>query len=209
MKVLSQLSGGLDSVASTIKVAETSTEFKAIFFDIDQPYVIKELMAVKYVDEYLQKRYSNYKGLIVSKIDMALSGGDGPNEYIPVRNLVLGAMSANQAIALGYDTIAVGSKTTQVREDDPYSFSDCSVAFYSDFGKLVTLASESGKYQFIMPLLKTPEVAMTKKEVIQYLIDKNVDVRKLWSCYGVGDTYCGNCYHCVEIIKTGLWEYFV
>lgn len=209
MRVLSQLSGGLDSVASTFLVADTATEFQTIFFDLDQPYVLQELRAVKYVDKLLTERYTNYKGLKIVKANLALTASDGPSEYIPVRNLVLGAMSANQAISLDYDAIAVGNKTTEVRPDDPYSFSDCSVEFYSRLGALATFASEGRKLEFVMPLLKSPSEAMTKAEVIQLLLDREVDVRRLWSCYQAGDTYCGQCYHCEEIKHTGLWNHFI
>ena len=208
MKTLSQLSGGLDSVASTLLVAKSGDEFRTIFFDIDQPYMMKELMAVKYFDEWLKDRFVNYKGLKIVKADLALDSSHGPSEYIPVRNLVLGALSANQALSVGYGAVAVGSKTVEVRPDDPYSFSDCSISFYDQMGSLATFASENQLLIFTMPLVDKG-IALSKKQVIELLIEEGVDVKKLWSCYGIKEEYCGVCYHCAEIKKTGYWDYFI
>jgi 7-cyano-7-deazaguanine synthase in queuosine biosynthesis len=211
MKVLSQLSGGIDSVGSTLKIAESGVVFGTIFFDLEQAYVAQESLAVDYFVEYLKENYPDtYTGHYYSEVFMDTFSPDPntPSEYIPVRNFVLGAMSVNKALANGFDTIAVGSKTVKVRPGDPYSFSDCSIEFFQKMSDIATFCSENQKVEFIMPLIDG-ETPMTKQEVIKYLIDNDVDVSRLWSCYnGEVDKHCGVCYHCQEIKKTGYWDYF-
>jgi len=208
MKILSQLSGGLDSTLSTLLSIKMAEECTGIFFKFKQPYEWQEYKAVNYLTEYFTNKYPNYKGTIVKQVDINLHHDENsPSEYIPVRNLVLGAISANVALSNNYNTISVGSKTVEVREDDPYSFSDCSVQFYSKFGELATLAAENTKVEFIMPLINN-NIPLTKKEVIEEIIKDGINVKIIWSCYSSNTSYCGECYHCQEIIKTGYWDYF-
>jgi 7-cyano-7-deazaguanine synthase len=200
MKILSQLSGGYDSTAVMIKLLDEGHTVKGIFFNYGQKYYKQEKRALEYVDSML-KDNPNYLGYVEIPVEMQLTrNNDGsPSDYIPVRNFVLGAMSANYAIAEGFSTIAVGSKTTEVRKDDPFSFADCSVSFYEHMTNVINLASEPGDYiEFIMPLLKTKSEALTKGEVVNIINDSILEFNDLWSCYEDGDLPCGVCYHCVE-----------
>jgi 7-cyano-7-deazaguanine synthase in queuosine biosynthesis len=211
MKILSQLSGGIDSVGSTLKVAQSGHEFGTVFFNLGQVYFEQEHKAVKYFVNYLETHYANtYKGHHNCEVFMDTVSPDPntPSEYIPVRNFVLGAMSVNKALANGFDTVAVGSKTVAVRPGDPYSFSDCSVEFFQKMSDIASFCSENQRVEFVMPLINHM-VPDTKQEVIRYLIEHDVDVTKLWSCYnGTVEQHCGVCYHCEEIQKTGYWNHF-
>jgi 7-cyano-7-deazaguanine synthase len=204
MKVISQLSGGFDSVASTLLVAKSGVPFSTIFFNIDQVYLAQELAATSYVIDVLKELYPNYIGHLDVKLPVYFNEVDEnvPVEYIPIRNMMLGTSSMNIAIAKGYDTIAVGNKTIEVRPDDPYSFADCSIEFYKRMGELGTFASQGKQINFIMPLVKSNNIAYNKDEVIEICINAGLDVTKIWSCYNAGEKYCGNCYHCDEIKKT-------
>lgn len=198
-KVLSQLSGGFDSVAVLCLLLQ-KTKVKGIFFNYGQKYLEEERKAVKYVDSFFQGN-ANYLGYEEINVNMQLTrNNDGsPSDYIPVRNVVLGALSANYAVANGFNKIAVGNKTTKVRPGDPYSFADCSYEFYSKMSETITFAAETGdNIEFIMPLLHSPDVAMSKGDVVKAIHDSGLDFNKLWSCYSTGDHPCGECYHCKE-----------
>jgi len=206
MRILSQLSGGYDSTAVMIKLLDEGHTVKGIFFNYGQKYYKQEKRALEYVDSMLKDsdKYPEYLGYVEIKVSMELTrNNDGsPSDYIPVRNFVLGAMSANYAIAQGFSTIAVGSKTTEVRKDDPFSFADCSVSFYESMTNVINLASEPGDcIEFIMPLLKTKSEALTKGEVVQIIDNSILEFQDLWSCYEDAELPCGVCYHCKENIK--------
>jgi 7-cyano-7-deazaguanine synthase in queuosine biosynthesis len=108
-------------------------------------------------------------------------------------------------LSIGYDTIAVGNKTLELRPGDPYCFNDCSREFYTELGKLATFASQGSNIDFIMPLIG-PNGPLTKREVVEYVSAHGFDVRKLWSCYADRVRPCGECYHCAEIKAAGVWD---
>ncbi len=223
MKILSHLSGGFDSVAACIKLLEQGHEVKGLFFDLGQEYLKQELSATVYASDFFIDKYPNWLGIEFAKAPMELSrAADGsPTAYIPVRNFVFAAHSANIALAGGFEAVAVGSKTIAVRPEDPYSFADCSIDFYNKVESLVDFCSEGGdSVKFIMPLVtwksyKTYHVwesvtmpdsgyqpsPLSKGEVMQIIIGAGMDLSKLWSCYEDGDQPCGKCYHCIEVKK--------
>lgn len=209
-RVLCQLSGGFDSVSATLLVAETGVEFSTIFFNIKQPYFKEELRAVEYVVDFLRK-YPNYieHKQVDAPVAFNVINSSLPEEYIPIRNLVLGAISMNISFAEGYTEISVGNKTIEVRQDDPYSFADCSVDFYKRMGDLGTYASQGSLVKFIMPLVnETTKTSLSKEQVIGVCIENGIDVSKIWSCYTPGESYCGNCHHCQEIRQTKYSHFF-
>ena len=216
MKILCQLSGGYDSVAACIKLLNEGHEVAGMFFNINQPYLKKEEDAVDYVHDYLKEKYDNWLGAGMRNAHMVLSdpSSDTPTEYIPVRNFVLATHSANIAIARGFDAVAVGSKTIEVREGDPYSFADCSVEFYKRVQDLTNFCTEGEtSLQFLMPLVRVVGIdrstmhrgekysPLSKGEVVQIILDSGMDISKLWTCYGHAYKPCGICYHCKEAKK--------
>lgn len=205
MKVLCQNSGGYDSVAACLKLLREGHEVKGLFFDLGQDYVEQERYAARYTDEFFKKRFPNWQGLVEEQVSMRLAADyseNSPVEYIPVRNLVLAAHSANIAIAEGYETVAVGSKTVEVRPDDPYSFADSSWPFYNKLNDVMRAGTEKGDaLQFIMPLVDDEFTPMKKSEVVNMLYNEGMNFMDLWTCYGTGNKSCGQCYHCKEAKK--------
>jgi len=200
-KVLCHLSGGYDSMASTLLVANTGVEFACVFFDIGQPYYMQEISAVERMDRFLNDTYPlTFKGTVVRQVETDLSDGGDVSAYIPVRNLVFGGMSANIALARGYNKVAVGNKTLEIREDDPYCFRDCSKEFYDKLSEISTFASQGKTLEFIMPLVVDGK-SLTKGQVLSIIKTAGIDLNDLWSCYEAGDTPCGVCYHCLELQK--------
>jgi len=209
MKILSHISGGYDSIAACIKLLEEGHVVKGLFFDLSQAYLEQERRAVQYASKFLAAHYDNWLGFITAPAPMRLqlSSDGSPSEYIPVRNFVLGAHSANIALAEGFEAVAVGNKTTELRPDDPYSFQDCSIEFYKQMEAIVGFCSEGdAAVKFLMPLIywkansETPQpVAMTKTEVVNTIIKSGMDITKLWSCYRNEETPCGKCHDCLEV----------
>jgi len=215
MKILSHLSGGYDSVAACIKLLEEGHNVAGLFFNLDQPYLKREEAAVDYVHDFFLEKYPNWLGAEMHLTPMMLKLTDSgvPTEYIPVRNFVLAAHSVNIALAKDFEAIAVGSKTIEVRPEDPYSFADCSVDFWQMCEDLTNFCAE-GKtdIKFLMPLVRANVVSddfsevvdytsLTKGEVVQIILDSGMDISKLWTCYGNFAKPCGTCYHCKEAKK--------
>ena len=201
--ILCQLSGGYDSVAALIKLINSKETVVPVFIDYGQSYYKNELDAVRYVLScFEESEYLLPLEIIETDIKLTVDNGDTVSDYIPVRNLVLASLTANLAISRGINTFAVGNKTTEVRENDPWSFSDCSVNFYKMFSDLVTFCSEGDiKFNVIMPLIENG-IPMTKTQVIKLIIESGLNISKLWSCYSNNNEPCGVCYHCKENIKS-------
>jgi len=174
-----------------------------VFINYGQVYAANEEKAVRYVVDYLK----GYDGLhklkvINTEMELKLNIPGVVSDYIPIRNLVLASLTANYAISIGCKTIAVGSKTAEVRPDDPWSFADCSIEFFKKFSDLVTFATEDKEpFWTIMPLIVGGK-PLTKTEVIKVILDSGMDINKLWSCYTDNDVPCWECYHCLENIKS-------
>lgn len=200
MKILSQISGGYDSTTVMIKLLNEGHQVKGIFFNYGQSYFNSEMESIEYINQLLINEYNNYEGIEIINTHLQTESSTENSDYIPIRNLVLGTLSANYAIANGYEAIAVGNKTLEVRPNDPWSFADCSVEFYEKMTKLINFAAESNNQglEFIMPLVKSRTEAYSKKEVIEIILNSVLDITKLWSCYDDGDIPCGVCYHCLE-----------
>jgi 7-cyano-7-deazaguanine synthase in queuosine biosynthesis len=68
-----------------------------------------------------------------------ISEGQLSDIYTPLRNLVIGAAAASLAEAIGASVIVTGSKTLNIDRNNPWSFSDSTLGFYTLFNSLLTL----------------------------------------------------------------------
>jgi 7-cyano-7-deazaguanine synthase in queuosine biosynthesis len=199
---LCELSGGYDSAAATLLTLQQGHHVHALFIDHGQSYLDRELAAASHLAQQFAKRYANFKGLRVAvcHLSQALPDDKTPAAYVPLRNLVLGALSANKAQALGAEAVVVGSKTTVIRQDDPYSFFDCSTEFYERLGSLATLASQPGfAMRFVQALVRDDGTAYTKAEVVKLLLNADLDIKSMWNCYTPGVRPCRSCKNCIEM----------
>lgn len=191
--VLCQLSGGYDSVAALILCQQQYEIVHTVFFDYGQPYARQEALAVEYVLTQVQDVEHHSHSI---NIPQTMNGM--VSAYVPLRNMVLGALTFSIAASVSISKIAVGNKTLQYRKDDPYCFKDCTRAFYNALGNAASQASESGMMHVEMPLIKDGK-ALTKVQVLKIIVEAGMDLKKLWSCYEDGDSPCGKCFHCKEL----------
>src|SRR4051812_41670275 len=133
------LSGGYDSVA-VLSMMLRQHFVLALFIDCGQPYAAQERRAVRAVAEHY-RRHPKFIGLQEETVRLRQSDTPVP-EYVPFRNLVLTAIAANMAQALGAEVIATGSKTVDIRPDDAYSFRDSSRRFTQLLEDLLLYATE-------------------------------------------------------------------
>lgn len=202
--ILCQLSGGWDSVAAAILTLRETAHAKhpkpiaPVFFAYGQPYAEQERAAAMYATERLQDVYGieRVRPLHYQHVGTLarVQPGIGNKDYVPVRNLVLGAYSVNLALAFGCREIVVGSKTVHKRPNDPWSFSDCTKEFYHQLQVVANVAQETDEKIYV----STPLSGYYKEEVLQILRSAGIDERCLWSCYESKGTPCGTCYHCLD-----------
>lgn len=184
--ILCQISGGIDSAAAMLELA-AQPPIVGHFVDYGQRYAPQEERAAHYL-----ARHVGFE-LRVSRLDLALRDTSArPDAYIPSRNFVLLALSANLASALAADAVAVGSKTTIMRPDDPYCFPDCTTAFYDAAAK--AMSEGGGPHRLLRPV-----AGWTKARAIQRLKDASVNLAQLWWCYLNGEEPCGQCHHCRDV----------
>jgi 7-cyano-7-deazaguanine synthase in queuosine biosynthesis len=200
--LLCELSGGFDSAAATVLALREGHTVHALCALHGQEYDKQELAGATYVAAFLRDKYGErFKKLHVAAVSLMqeLPDAKTPRAYVPIRNLVLGALSANHAQALGAEAVVVGSKTTVMRPDDPYCFFDCSTAFYEQLGQLVTAASQPGQSMRFVQALVRDGVPMSKADVVRLLLDEGLNLRGFWNCYGAGLKPCRTCAHCIEM----------
>ncbi|MEO0248120.1 MAG: 7-cyano-7-deazaguanine synthase [candidate division WOR-3 bacterium] len=201
MKILTQLSGGLDSVAVLNELVKSGIydTIYPVFFNYGQPYQKQELKAALYATRFYQDRTPLVvRSLLEVDLPLQVASTTEVKEYVPMRNLALTAVSANIAASLGCSRIAVGSKSTKWRPEDPYSFKDSTFDFYAALEYAISVATEPGEtpIRVLMPCL-----GWSKTQVVLSLMKAGIHLNKLWSCYRDQDHPCGECYHCKEIEK--------
>lgn len=190
MKCLVQTSGGMDSAAALLLMNEAGWECVPIFYAYGQPYVQQERLAA------LELTKSLGLPLHLYTISLCVKSTTAVPEYVPYRNLVLTAHSINAAAYFNCQSVVVGSKSVEVRTNDPYSFKDSSREFYTRLMTVVDFAWEPGSpmINIIMPV-----AGYSKLQIIHYLKARGIDLATLWSCYRDGPNPCGECHHCKEI----------
>src|SRR5690348_17815315 len=94
---LCQLSGGFDSAAAMLWSLSKGPTV-GIFIDYNQGYLKQEQIGVRYLTEEAEAvaGHKNFQGLIEVALNLGFKDG---TPYVPHRNLVLTAISANWALA--------------------------------------------------------------------------------------------------------------
>lgn len=188
MKVVAQLSGGLDSAVAT---ALAATDFgagnvAAVFYNYGQSYLEQERRAAREVASTLQVPFDEQR----------LPSLKPDRDYFPLRNVVFAAHSASLAQQLGADFVYVGSKSAALRHNDPWSFADSAHGFFSKMNDALAEAWSSspdkvGAARIVQPLCGWSR-AMTWQAA------EELGLPPTWSCYVAADEPCGKCYHCRE-----------
>lgn len=211
-KTLVQISGGFDSLAAAILELRAGWECWGLFIDYGQPYVKHERAAAWEVHKWLCAKYPlQWKSCTHRHVDLEIGSTSEVKAYIPMRNMVITAMSVNAAAAIKCEAVTVGSKSALHRPDDKYSFCDSTSTFYMTMQNALREGREAGMlpHSIRMPLvfadgeIKSSHYAdcWTKERVLKLIQDEGIPLDLLWNCYGAGPSPCGECYHCVELKK--------
>lgn len=200
-----QVSGGFDSAAALILDAPLRTLVQPLFFRYGQAYVQQEEQAARTIVSYVKTFFASVEPLKVVDVEIPKAFiPEMPATYVPMRNLVLGALSISYAHSLGADAIIVGNKTKHYRADDPYCYRDCSRAFYDALQNMANVFKEGvADLAFVMPLVDNwidETCGMPKHEVLRVLRNAGMSFDIPWSCSTpTGGAPCRTCHMCEDV----------
>jgi 7-cyano-7-deazaguanine synthase len=202
MKVITVLSGGMDSVA-LLYWLERHHDVAAISFDYDQKHS-KELNYARVACDALSIRHrifnlSDYS--VIAKSALTQSTMDVPEGHyaaesmkatvVPNRNMTMLSIATAWAISSNANAIATG-----IHSGDHAIYPDCRPEFIYSLEQTLKVANEG----FIQPDFQiiAPWLHLTKSQIAQIGTQLNVPWEKTWSCYKGGELHCGKCGTCVE-----------
>lgn len=193
-KVLSLLSGGMDSV-TLLYYLQKSYKVQAISFNYGQRHV-KELEAASKITSLMEiKHYV----LTLPQIPGSALTGDTPVPHghyaeesmkqtvVPNRNMVMLAHAVSLAVYQKLDAVAYACHA-----GDHTIYPDCRPEFVNAMQEAIHLCDWT-RIQLI-----TPFVNMTKGEIAKIGKGIGVPYELTWTCYEGGLEPCGKCGACVE-----------
>ncbi|MEM0160197.1 MAG: 7-cyano-7-deazaguanine synthase QueC [Thermoplasmata archaeon] len=208
MKVVSLLSGGLDSTTVTAYALSKHYDVFPLTFLYGQRHK-KELDSAKKVADF-------YKlPLKIIKLDLRAIGGSAltsnipvpqqrdiddmsneiPVTYVPARNTIFLSYALGFAEVINAKKIFIGANAI-----DYSGYPDCRPEYFREFNKLANLATKTGvegsKIKIEAPLLN-----MSKAEIIKLGTKLKVPYNLTWSCYEGKKKACGKCDSCLLRLK--------
>ncbi|MEM3265113.1 MAG: 7-cyano-7-deazaguanine synthase QueC, partial [Thermoplasmata archaeon] len=208
MKVVSLLSGGLDSTTVTAYALSKHYDVFPLTFLYGQRHK-KELDSAKKVADF-------YKlPLKIIKLDLRAIGGSAltsnipvpqqrdiddmsneiPVTYVPARNTIFLSYALGFAEVINAKKIFIGANAI-----DYSGYPDCRPEYFREFNKLANLATKTGvegsKIKIEAPLLN-----MSKAEIIKLGTKLKVPYNLTWTCYEGKKKACGKCDSCLLRLK--------
>ncbi len=172
-------SGGIDSAACISLLIDCGYKVSGLFIDYKQPCRIAERRAARAVARHFRIRLG--VGAFSGHVTVA-------NGEIPGRNAWL-LMSSLMLVGYRTDALCIG-----VHSGTDYY--DCSPSFISLARRIVGEYSD-GRVSVLAPL-----TSWSKRDVIEYLTDKNFPFRLTHSCQ-TADEPCGHCRSCMDRMALG------
>ena len=201
------LSGGLDS-ATTLALAQgTGFECYALSFDYGQRHrreldaaarVATALGAARHeVVTFDLRRFGGSAltaDIAVPKDRPAADIAGGiPITYVPARNTIFLSFALAWAETLGSSDIYLG-----VNSLDYSGYPDCRPEYIEAFERMANLATKAGVEGKQRLTIHTPLIRMTKAEIVETAVSREVPLALTWSCYEPHDdgAACGRCDSC-------------
>jgi 7-cyano-7-deazaguanine synthase in queuosine biosynthesis len=202
-KVIAEFSGGADSCAALLKALHLwpKAEFYPIFVDYGQAYMAREFRSAR-----LLLGHQPFQTVRVKELRTVSVGGLFQNHsevYVPMRNLIIGAIAANYAEEVGATTIINGSKSIEKDVTDPHSFADSTLAFYTKLTEAIAAGRDNppAPIRVCSVLAEGRLTKMTKLEVYDYLEEQNIPANVTYSCWfpPKNTLRCNQCSNCKEL----------
>lgn len=214
-KVISLLSGGIDSSTTTAIAKNEGYEVLAISFDYNQKHKI-EIEYAKKVCKFLR-----IKEHYIINIDIGQFGGSAltdkslkiplrskqalthkvknttiPITYVPMRNLVFLSIAVSLAEARNIREIFFGANII-----DYSGYPDCRPEFIKSFIKTANLGSKIFHINQRPFIIHTPLIKLTKTEIVKKGLSLGFDYSLTYSCYTGNKKHCHRCDSCYYRFK--------
>ena len=195
------VSGGMDSCVTTAIAREESNELALLHISYGQRTEQRELRAFNDIADYYQAKLR----MAVSIEHLARIGGSSltdhqipvtsanlgnteiPSSYVPFRNAHFLSIATSWAEVIQAGRIYIGAVS-----EDSSGYPDCRPEFYSAFQRLIDLGT---KPQTALKI-RTPIIAMKKREIVIRAQSLGAPLDLTWSCYRESDRACGTCDSC-------------
>lgn len=200
-KAVCLVSGGMDSLV-TLAIAlldydvavmhacygqKTQERELRAFEDIADHYGIERRLIFSL--EYLKKIGGS--SLTSDEIDVYVGGLDTntiPNTYVPFRNAHLLCTAVSWAEVTGAVKVFIGAV-----EEDSSGYPDCREDFFNAFNLVI----EKGTLPDTRIEIATPNLHLSKAQIVKRGIELKVPFELTWSCYKNSDIACGLCDACL------------
>jgi 7-cyano-7-deazaguanine synthase len=204
MKIVTIISGGMDSTVLAWQLAKEGYEQLFLSFDYGQRHK-KEL---EFAASTAKTLHCDHQ--IISLTDItrflstsALTGNvpvpDGHyNEnsmratVVPNRNPIMLSIACGIASSKNIPEVAIG-----VHTGDRYNYPDCRPGFILQFNSMEVAALDG----FTTPCVYAPFIELSKAQIASIGKEIGLDFSTSWSCYKGGKIHCGRCGTCVERIE--------
>jgi 7-cyano-7-deazaguanine synthase len=195
------VSGGMDSCVTAAIAHEEGGELAFLHVSYGQPTEARERRAFEEIAAYykVSKRMAvsieylthiggsslTDKSIAVSDADLSAQGI--PTSYVPFRNAHLLAIAVSWAEIIKAESIYIGAVA-----EDSSGYPDCRPEFYEAFERAI----EVGTRPETVIKIRTPVIALSKKEIVQRGLFLDAPLNLTWSCYRESELACGRCDSC-------------
>jgi len=200
MKVISLLSGGMDSVTALYQATRDHEVAAALSFHYGSKHNDREIPLAKHHCDLLGIPHLVIPLAFIGEhfaSDLLISGGDIPDGHyeeltmkqtvVPFRNGIMLAIATGLAESRGAEGLVIAAHA-----GDHAIYPDCREPFMQGMAD----AMVSGTYAQVR--LLRPFIATDKAGIAALGHELGVDYAQTWSCYKGGEIHCGTCGTCVE-----------
>lgn len=207
-KAIILLSGGLDSVVSLSVIREKCSEIIALTFNYGQKSYLAEKNAAEKISDFYKVEHKvidldwlsviSTSSLTTSEIipyistdnldNISVAQNTAKSVWVPNRNGLFVNIAACFAEACNFDTIIIGAN-----KEEGATFKDNTIEFVNAINSSLE-NSVNTKIQLVAPLIN-----MTKEEIVNEAIKRNVPLELIHSCYISEEKHCGFCESCQRL----------
>lgn len=200
MKVITLISGGMDSVTALYQAVRDHEVVGGVSFHYGSKHNDKELPLAKFHCDKLGIQHTIIRLDFMADLfasDLLKSGGDIPDGHyaeqtmkqtvVPFRNGIMLAIATGLAESHGAEGLVIAAHA-----GDHAIYPDCREPFMQAMADAMKFGTYAG-----IQLLR-PFIATDKTGIAALGSKLGVDYSRTWSCYKGGDTHCGTCGTCVE-----------
>lgn len=200
MKIISLLSGGLDSTVLLYDLLAGGHSVKTLsanygqrhYKEIEFAVAVAEGRNIEHEIVDLRDASKLLSGSSLISQDIRVPDGHYEEEsmkstVVPNRNMIMLSLAAGWAISSDFDAVAYAAHS-----GDHAIYPDCRPEFVAAMAETFKLA-DWRKIQLITPFLN-----LTKGDIVRRGAELDVPFARTWSCYKGEAVHCGTCGTCVE-----------